>query len=134
MRSSTYTDRHRPRSVWFALGTGFVVSVLIVAVVLLPILGLIGASVGAVWFIHLPIARITVTVIAGYLLALGFLALILRRRNGPLAWILAVAAIISTLIVSIYPAVAVSLVAVHDGTTFVPWAINWIRHGISLIP
>jgi hypothetical protein len=44
-----------------------VVSVLIVAVVLLPLLGLIGASVGAVWFIHLPIARITVTVLAGYL-------------------------------------------------------------------
>lgn len=67
MRSSTYTDGYRPRTVWFAPGTGFVVSVLIVAVVLLPLLGLIGASVGAVWFIHLPIARITVTVLAGYL-------------------------------------------------------------------
>lgn len=65
MRSSTYTDLHRPRCVWFAPGTGFVVLVLIVAVVFLPLLGLISASVGAVWFSHLPVGRIRVTVIAG---------------------------------------------------------------------
>ena len=124
-RRPRFRGEHRPRAVWFALGTGLLVCLTIFGFVLLPLLGLLGGiAAGTVGVVRIPFGTITVVAFAGFALAAGLLALIIRVRQGWLAWILAVAAAIAALIVSLYPAVA----SVLAGVTRVENAIPWIAH------
>ncbi|BDZ51364.1 hypothetical protein GCM10025867_36050 [Frondihabitans sucicola] len=132
MRTSAFDRRHRPRSVWFAFGTGSVLSLVIAFGVLLPLLGLVGASLAAAPVVHIPLARIAVTLVAGYLLALGLLVWTARRRHGPVAWFFAVAAVICTLVISVSPALAVALTAVHTGGEVIPFISDWVRRGSAV--
>jgi len=134
MPRSRFDRRTRPRSVWFALGTGVVGCCLVAALILFPLLSLIGASAGAAWFVDMPLARIGVVVVAGCLLAAGLLALSAVTRRGATAWILAVAAVVATLVVSLYPAVAVASTAVDQAGDVIPFITEWVEKGAALIP
>lgn len=116
----------RPRSVWFALGAGVVVCLLLVTAVLIPLLTLIGTAAGAAWFVNLGIGTITVVTVAGCLLTAGLLALILRVRNGPIAWILAVSAVVAATIISIYPVFAVIGAGSEAVGQLLPTVSGWI--------
>lgn len=122
----------RPRSVWFALATGTVAVIVVAATVFFPLMGLIAAASGAAWFVRVPFGTITVVALAGYLLAAGLLALIIRSRRGPVAWILAVAATIAATVVSLYPAVAVAIAATDRASDIVPYIGDLITRGTEL--
>ena len=118
--------RVRARAVWFALATGTAAVVAIALAVLAPVIALITGAAGAAGFVRVPFGTITIVVAAGFLLAAGLLALILRSRRGPAAWILAVAAVIAALVVSVYPVVAVAIAASGQASEIVPFISDLI--------
>lgn len=121
-RTTLSGGRPRPRAVWAAAITGAVLVFLIVVGVLIPILGLIGAADGAtVGALNVPVGGIAVALLIGYVLALLFLFLSVRSRNGALSWVLAVAAVISSLLVSLWPIVAVALAGVDQAGDVIPF-------------
>ncbi|ROS49322.1 hypothetical protein [Frigoribacterium faeni] len=121
-RTTTTTRRPRPRAVWAALVTSAVLCVLIVVGVLLPVLTLIGAADGGTaGALDVPVGSIVAAIAIGYVLALVLLLLIVKVRNGPLAWVLGVAAVISTLVVSLWPLVAVAIAGVDQVQDLIPF-------------
>ncbi|NQX12330.1 hypothetical protein HQQ80_11890 [Microbacteriaceae bacterium VKM Ac-2855] len=127
-RRTTSSYVRRPRAVWAALATGTVVVTLILLGVLLPLLGLIGAADGATaGALDVPVGTIAVALVVGYGLALAFLLLCLRTRNGAFAWVLAVAAVVATLLVSLWPIVAVAIAGVDQAQDIVPFIQNLIE-------
>lgn len=126
--------RHRPRSVWFALGTGIITTIVVAAIVLVPVAGLVASAAAAAPFVDFPVASMTVAVIGGYALAAGFLALILRIRRGPLAWICAVAAVIAALVVSVYPLAAGAGAAAAEAGEAIPTIVDWVGRLQQLLP
>lgn len=121
-RSTSTTRRPRPRAVWAALVTSVVLCLLIVVGVLLPVLTLIGAADGGTaGALDVPVGSIASAVAIGYVLALLLLLLIVKVRNGPLAWVLGVAAVISTLVVSLWPLVAVAIAGVDQVQDVIPF-------------
>jgi hypothetical protein len=126
--------RHRPRSVWFALGTGVIVTLVVSTVVLVPVIGLVTSAAAAAPFVHFPVGGMIATVIGGYALAAGFLALILRIRRGALAWICSVAAVIAALIVSIYPLGASAVAAADQAGEAIPTVVEWVGQLQQLLP
>ncbi|WP_119870357.1 hypothetical protein [Frondihabitans sp. 762G35] len=114
--------RRRPRSVWAALITGTVLCVAIVAGILLPVLGLIGAAdattIGA---LDVPVGAVTASIVISYLVALVFLALTYASRIGAVSWITAVAAVIATLVGSVWPLVATALASVTQVQDTIPF-------------
>jgi hypothetical protein len=121
MRTRSYGNgrRRRPRSVWIALATGTVLSVAAVAGVLLPILGLIGA-VGATTFgsLHIPVGSITAAIVISYLVAVALLLLAFASKFGALAWI---AAVVATLVGSLWPLAATALASVSQVEDVIPF-------------
>ncbi|MBD8139706.1 hypothetical protein IFT36_03995 [Frigoribacterium sp. CFBP 13605] len=121
-RTTTTTRRPRPRAVWAALVTSAVLCVLIVVGVLLPVLTLIGAADGGTaGALDVPVGSIVAAIAIGYVLALVVLLLIVKVRNGALAWVLGVAAVISTLVVSLWPLVAVAIAGVDQVQDLIPF-------------
>ncbi|VXA99071.1 conserved membrane hypothetical protein [Frigoribacterium sp. 9N] len=121
-RATMTTRRPRPRAVWAALVTSAVLCVLIVVGVLLPVLTLIGAADGGTaGALDVPVGSIVAAIAIGYVLALVLLLLIVKVRNGPLAWVLGVAAVISTLVVSLWPLVAVAIAGVDQVQDLIPF-------------
>ncbi len=121
-RATMTTRRPRPRAVWAALVTSAVLCVLIVVGVLLPVLTLIGAADGGTaGALDVPVGSIVAAIAIGYVLALVVLLLIVKVRNGPLAWVLGVAAVISTLVVSLWPLVAVAIAGVDQVQDLIPF-------------
>jgi uncharacterized membrane protein len=121
-RTTTTTRRPRPRAVWAALVTSVVLCVLIVVGVLLPVLTLIGAADGGTaGALDVPVGSIAVAIASGCVLALVLLLLVVRVRNGALAWVLGVAAVISTLVVSLWPLVAVAIAGVDQVQDLIPF-------------
>jgi len=118
--------------VWFALGGGIGATALVALLVLAPVVSLVAGSAGAEWFVDVPVGRIGVVVVAGYLLAAGMLALILRTRRGPVAWVLAVSAVIAATVVSVYPMVAVASAVTERLGDIVPFVLRWIDSGAAL--
>jgi hypothetical protein len=127
-RTSSSSGRRKPRAAWAALITGVVLVALIVIGVLLPILTLIGAADGATaGALDVPVGGIVGALAIGYILALLLLLLCLRTRNGAFAWVLAVAAVISTLLVSLWPIVAVAIAGVDQAQDIIPFIQNLIE-------
>jgi hypothetical protein len=121
-RATMTTRRPRPRAVWAALVTSAVLCVLIVVGVLLPVLTLIGAADGGTaGALDVPVGSIVAAIAIGYVLALVLLLLIVKVRNGALAWVLGVAAVISTLVVSLWPLVAVAIAGVDQVQDLIPF-------------
>jgi len=119
--------------VWFALACGIGATLLVALLVLVPVFTLVAGSLGAEGFVDIPVVRIGVVVAAGYLLALGLLALILRTRRGAVGWILAAAAVSTATIVSLYPVVAVAAAVTDQVGEIVPFVTRWIEEGASLL-
>ena len=120
--STSGARRPRPAAVWAALVTGAVLCVSSVVFVLLPVLGLIGAADGStVGALDVPVGSIAVALVIGLGLALVLLALIAATRNGAVARILAVAAVTSTLVVSLWPLVATAFAAVGQAGDVIPF-------------
>jgi hypothetical protein len=127
-RRSASTRRPRPRAVWAALITSTIVCLLIVVGVLIPVLTLIGAADGGTaGALDVPVGRIVAAIAIGYVLALVLLGLVVTVRNGPLAWILGVAAVVSTLLVSLWPLVAVAIAGVDQVQDVVPFIQDLVR-------
>jgi hypothetical protein len=127
-RRSASTRRPRPRAVWAALITSTIVCLLIVVGVLIPVLTLIGAADGGTaGALDVPVGGIVAAIAIGYILALVLLALIVAVRNGPLAWILGVGAVVSTLLVSLWPLVAVAIAGVDQVQDVVPFIQDLVR-------
>jgi hypothetical protein len=122
-RTRSYgVSRPRPRAVWAAAISGVVLVVLVVVGVLIPILGLIGAADGAtVGALNVPVGSIIAALLVGYLLALLLLLGCVRSRNGALSWVLAVAAVISALLVSLWPLLAVAIAGVDQASDIIPF-------------
>jgi uncharacterized membrane protein len=121
-RTTTTTRRPRPRAVWAALVTSVVLCVLIVVGVLLPVLTLIGAADGGTaGALDVPVGSIAAAIAIGCVLALVLLLLVVRVRTGALAWVLGVAAVISTLVVSLWPLVAVAIAGVDQVQDLIPF-------------
>lgn len=121
-RSTSSGGRPRPRAVWAAAVTGAVLVLLILVGLLLPILGLIGAADGATaGALDVPVGSIVVALLVGYVLALLFLVVSVRSRNGAFAWVMSVAAVISALLVSLWPLLAVALAGVDQTTEVIPF-------------
>lgn len=115
-------SRRKPRAAWIALATGVVVSALVVLGVLLPVLGLIGAAdATTVGVLDVPVGAITLSIVISYLVGLAFLALALVSRNAALAWIAAVAAVVATLVGSLWPLVATAFASVDQAQDVVPF-------------
>lgn len=125
---TTSTGRRRPRAVWVAVATGSALVVVTVAAVLIPILTLIGTADGAtVGALDVPVGAIVIALLIGYGLALVLLLIAARVRNGPLAWILAVSAVVSTLAVSVWPLFAVAAAGVDQASDIIPFIQDLIH-------
>lgn len=121
-RSTSSSGRPRPRAVWAAAVTGAVLVLLILVGLLLPILGLIGAADGATaGALDVPVGSIVVALLVGYVLALLFLLVSVRSRNGAFSWVMSVAAVIAALLVSLWPLLAVALAGVDQTTEVIPF-------------
>lgn len=115
-------SRHRPRAAWAAFITAAVMSALVVVGVLVPILTLIGAAAGlTAGTLRVPVGPIALAIALGYVLAILLLVMCLRSRVGALSWVLGVAAVISTLSVSVWPIVVVALAGVQQVQDVVPF-------------
>lgn len=121
-RSAGRVRRRRPRAAWAALITAVILCGGIVAGVLLPVLALIG-GVGATTFgaLHIPVGTITLSIVLSYLVGLGFLVLTFVVRFGALAWITGVAAVIATLVGSLWPLVATAFASVSQIQDVIPF-------------
>jgi hypothetical protein len=127
-RRTTTSRRHRPRAVWWALATGAVLSVLVVGGVFLPVLAVIGAADGGTaGALDVPVGSIAGAAAVGFLLALVLLGLVLLTRHGALAWVLAVAAVVSTLLVSVWPLFATALAGVDQVRDVWPFVQGLIK-------
>ncbi|MWV48036.1 hypothetical protein GRS96_01950 [Rathayibacter sp. VKM Ac-2803] len=114
--------RRKPRAAWIAFATGVVVSALVVFAVLLPVLGLIGAAdATTVGVLDVPVGAITLSIVISYLIGLAALALAFVSRNAALAWVAAVAAVVATLIGSVWPLVATAFASVDQAQDVVPF-------------
>ncbi|TDX81440.1 hypothetical protein EDF35_1107 [Rathayibacter sp. PhB151] len=122
MRTRSYGSRRKPRAAWAALATGVVVSFLIVVGVLLPVLGLIGAAdATTAGVLDVPVGAIILSIVISYLIALAFLALAFVSRNAALAWVAAVAAVIATLVGSVWPLLATAFASVDQAGDVIPF-------------
>lgn len=126
--------RHRPRSVWFALGTGVIVTAIVATVVLVPVIGLVTSAAAAAPLVDFHIGGMIATVVGGYALAAGFLALILRIRRGAAAWICSVAAVVAAVIVSIYPLAASAIAVANQAGETIPTVVEWVGRLQQLLP
>lgn len=120
--STGRSRRRKPRSAWIALIVAVILCAVIVGGVLLPVLGLIG-GVGATSFgaLRIPVGTITASLVISYLIGLGFLVLTFLARFGALAWITAVAAIIATLVGSLWPLFATAFASVAQVQDVIPF-------------
>ena len=126
--SSRSWSPRRPTAVWAALATGLVVSFVVVLAVFLPVLGLLAAADGGTaGVLDVPVGSIALAAVIGFLLALVLLGLILTTRSGPLAWVLAVAAVVSTLLVSLWPLVTTAFSAVDQASDVWPFITGLVE-------
>ncbi|MBO0985163.1 hypothetical protein [Rathayibacter sp. SD072] len=121
-RLRTSGGRRRPRAAWIALATGVVVSALVVLGVLLPVLGLIAAADGSVaGALDVPVGTIVAAIAISFLVGLAFLGLALVARKPAVAWVAAVAAVVATLVGSVWPLVATAFASVDQAQDVVPF-------------
>ena len=128
LTSSRSWSPRRPAAVWAALATGLGVSFVVVLAVFLPVLGLLAAADGGTaGVLDVPVGSIALAAVIGFLLALVLLGLILTTRSGPLAWVLAVAAVVSTLLVSLWPLVTTAFSAVDQASDVWPFITGLVE-------
>ncbi|MFC3294702.1 hypothetical protein [Clavibacter michiganensis] len=114
--------RRRPRAVWAATLTGAIVSAVVVVVVLLPVLGFIGAADAATaGQLDVPVTLIALGVGVSLVVAVVMLVISTRTRDGRVAWIAAVSAVVATLVGSAWPLVATTIASVDQVQDAIPF-------------
>lgn len=118
------------RATWAARITGTVLCALVVVGVLLPVLGAIGAADAAtIGVLRVPVAAIVASIAISYGVALVLLIAVFVVKNAALAWVAAVAAVIATVVGSLWPVVATAFASVHQVQDVVPF----IQHLVEQI-
>ena len=119
--------RRRPRAVWAATVTGAVVSGIVVIGVLLPALGLVGAAdATTVGQLDVPAGLIALGIVISFAVGLAMLAVAALTRNGVVAWVAAVAAVVATLVGSVWPLVATTIASVDQAQDAMPFVQDLI--------
>lgn len=114
--------RRRPRAVWAATLTGAIVSAVVVVMVLLPVLGFIGAADAATaGQLDVPVTLIALGVGVSLVVAVVMLVISTRTRDGRVAWIAAVSAVVATLVGSAWPLVATTIASVDQVQDAIPF-------------
>ncbi|AJW80034.1 hypothetical protein VO01_13685 [Clavibacter michiganensis subsp. insidiosus] len=114
--------RRRPRAVWAATLTGAIVSAVVVVVVLLPVLGFIGAADAATaGQLDVPVTLIALGVGVSLVVAVVMLVISTRTRDGRVAWIAAVSAVVATLVGSAWPLFATTIASVDQVQDAIPF-------------
>lgn len=126
-RASSAGRFSRPRSAWAALVTAVLLCALVVGGVLLPVLGLIGAAdATTVGYLDVPVGAITASIVISYLIAVLLLGATFLSRNAVIAWITATAAVIATLVGSLWPLVATAFSSVDQAQDVIPFIMDLI--------
>ncbi|PPF55412.1 hypothetical protein C5B94_05310 [Clavibacter michiganensis] len=121
------TRRRRPRAVWAATLTGAVVSGIVVIGVLLPALGLVGAAdATTVGQLDVPAGLIALGIVISFAVGLAMLAVAALTRSGVVAWVAAVAAVVATLVGSVWPLVATTIASVDQAQDAIPFVRDLI--------
>ena len=119
--------RRRPRAVWAATVTGAVVSGIVVIGVLLPALGLVGAAdATTVGQLDVPAGLIALGIVISFAVGLAMLAVAALTRSGVVAWVAAVAAVVATLVGSVWPLVATTIASVDQAQDAIPFVQDLI--------
>jgi hypothetical protein len=114
--------RRRPRAVRAATLTGAIVSAVVVVGVLLPVLGFIGAADAATaGQLDVPVTLIALGVGVSLVVAVVMLVISTRTRDGRVAWIAAVSAVVATLVGSAWPLVATTIASVDQVQDAIPF-------------
>ena len=114
--------RRRPRATRAAAVTGLVVGIVVVVVVLLPALGFIGAADAATaGQLDVPVTLIALGVGVSLVVALVMLGIAARTRDGRVAWVAAVSAVVATLVGSAWPLVATVIASVGQVQDAIPF-------------
>ncbi|MGQ7297500.1 hypothetical protein [Quadrisphaera sp. KR29] len=125
-RSVSYSSRaaaHR-RTVptrFVAAGVGALLVALAALLVLVPVLGLVGAAASAGPVLSVPVGSITAVVVLGFLVALGLLVAAAVSRPTWLAWGLVAVAVLVALAASVWPIIATADQAVDRARDIWPW-------------
>lgn len=119
--------RRRPRAVWAATLTGAIVSAVVVVGVLLPVLGLIGATdATTAGQLDVPVGLIALGIVISLVVGLAVLAVAAMTRSGVVAWIAAVSAVVATLVGSAWPLVATTIASVDQVQDAIPFVQDLI--------
>lgn len=94
--------------------------------VLVPVLGLVGAAAGAGPVLQVPYGAIAVAIVVGFLVAIACVALAAVARRDWLAWTLVVAAFVASLLGSTWPIVATASAAVDRVGDVIPFIAELI--------
>ncbi|CAQ00518.1 hypothetical protein ACR8AL_11760 [Clavibacter sepedonicus] len=114
--------RRRLRATHAAAVTGLVVVLVVVVVVLLPVLGFIGAADAAtVGQLDVPVTLIALGVGVSLVVAVVMLVVSARTRDGRVAWVAAVSAVVATLVGSAWPLVATVIASVDQVQDAIPF-------------
>ncbi|SDU89714.1 hypothetical protein SAMN04488544_1619 [Microlunatus sagamiharensis] len=126
-RFSSTRGSARPTGVRAALVVAVLGVLLVLGAVLAPVLGTIGsadaASAGA---LDVPVGRIILVGVLGLLVVLALGVGLFRTWSTPVAWALAVVAVLVTLVVSLYPLLVAADAALQQGRAFVPWVTGLV--------
>ncbi|WP_414171945.1 hypothetical protein [Clavibacter tessellarius] len=102
--------------------TGLVVGIVVVVVVLLPVLGFLGAADAATaGQLDVPVTLIALGVGVSLVVALVMLGIAARTRDGRVAWVAAVSAVVATLVGSGWPLVATVIASVGQVQDAIPF-------------
>ena len=126
-RSAGPVLRRRPRATRAAAVTGLVVVIVVVVVVLLPALGFIGAADAATaGQLDVPVTLIALGAGVSLVVAVAMLGIAARTRDGRVAWVAAVSAVVATLVGSAWPLVATVIASVDQVQDAIPFVQDLI--------
>ncbi|MDA3805451.1 hypothetical protein [Clavibacter sp. CT19] len=128
-RAAGPARRRRPRSARAAAVTALVAAIVVVAVVLLPVLGFVGAADAATaGQLDVPVTLIALGVGVSLVVALVMLGIAARTRDGRVAWVAAVSAVVATLVGSAWPLVATVIAGVDQVQDAIPFLRDLVGH------
>ena len=128
LREHRLVRRPVSRAVWAARITGTTLCALVVVGILLPVLGLIGAADAAtIGALRVPVGAVVASIAISYWVALVLLIAAFVLKHAPLAWVAAVAAVVATLVGSVWPLVATAFASVQQVQDVVPFIQHLIE-------
>lgn len=126
-RGGRRTSSGRPVGTRVALAVAVLGFLLVAGAVALPVYGVIGgADAASGGVLDVPVGRIVaVTLLCLVVVAVAVVGL-LRTANPGVAWALAVAVLVVSLVGAVYPLLTTGASAVRQGEAFVPWVTRLV--------